>query len=83
MKIVTDYVYPPIPVRDWDWRAYDDDTYDGSPGQVTGWGRTEQEAIEDFKQRWQDRYDDHPLDEPEPEELESYAEQVCQKLVNP
>jgi len=48
MKIVTSCVCPPIPIRSYDWCAYDDDTYDGSSGQTIGHGATEQEAIEDL-----------------------------------
>lgn len=46
-KIRTTYVYPPIPIRDFDWSAIDDDTYDG-PGSPIGTGRTEQDAIADL-----------------------------------
>lgn len=46
MKIVTEHVYPPIPMRQFDWSAVDGDTYDGS-GPV-GTGATEQEAIADL-----------------------------------
>ncbi len=31
MKIVTHYDPPPIPLRQFDWSAVDDDTYDGPP----------------------------------------------------
>jgi ribosomal protein L37AE/L43A len=46
---------PPIPIRDFDWAAYDDNTYDGAPDagkQCVGYGATEQEAIEDFNAQW-------------------------------
>lgn len=46
MKIVTDYVYPPIPDRSCDWSAVDDDTYDYD--QPIGWGATEAAAIADL-----------------------------------
>ena len=46
MKIRTEYVYPPIPIRQFDWSAVDDDTYE--PGCPIGSGRTEQEAIDDL-----------------------------------
>jgi hypothetical protein len=52
MKIRTEHVYPPIPSRDFDWSAIDDDTYDGAPDSSTrgeiGYGRTEEEAIADL-----------------------------------
>lgn len=42
-KIVTSFVYPPIPHRNFDWCAHFDD-----PEGVTGWGANEQEAIDDL-----------------------------------
>lgn len=49
MKIVTDYCPKAIPVRDYDWLAVDEDTYDGAPDSATrnqvGHGKTEAEAI--------------------------------------
>ncbi len=47
IKIRTENVYPPIPIRDYDWSAVDDNTYDGE-GCPIGWGRTEQAAIDDL-----------------------------------
>lgn len=49
MTIHTDYVCPPIPVRDFDWRAVFDD-YDGAPDASSpmGHGATEFEAIKDL-----------------------------------
>lgn len=47
IRIRTENVYPPIPVRDFDWTAVDDKTYDGE-GCPIGWGRTEQAAIDDL-----------------------------------
>lgn len=47
MKIVTHYDPPPIPRRDADWTAVDDDTY-GGPGSPIGTGATEAEAIADL-----------------------------------
>lgn len=47
-EIVTDYVCPPIPMRDCDWCAF----YDGEEERGNyGWGRTEQLAIEDLLER--------------------------------
>lgn len=46
-KIRTTYVYPPIPVRDFDWSAIDDSTYDGE-GSPIGYGPTEEAAIADL-----------------------------------
>ena len=48
-RIITEYVYPPIPKRDWDWAA----TRDGyEPGDPIGRGPTEGEAILDLL--WQE-----------------------------
>jgi hypothetical protein len=50
MKIRTHYDPKPIPSRDSDWSAIDQDTYDGAPDSRTnqiGWGATEQ-AIADL-----------------------------------
>lgn len=54
MKIRTDYDPKPIPGRQFDWSAIDDDTYDGE-GCPIGYGRTEQEAIDDLKQQIEER----------------------------
>jgi len=58
MNIRTHYDPPPIPMRDSDWSAYDDDTYDG-PGSLIGWGATEAEAIADLQEQL-DSEDDVP-----------------------
>lgn len=50
MKIVTHYDPKPIPLRQFDWDAIDDDTYDGE-GCPVGYGATEQEAIGDLKEQ--------------------------------
>lgn len=56
--IVTTYDPPPIPVRDADWSAVDDDTYDGAPDSPTrgqiGHGATEAEAIADLLEQLDD-----------------------------
>lgn len=49
-RIVTQYIFPPIPVRTMDWQATLED-YDGAPDagpQPMGWGETEQAAILDL-----------------------------------
>lgn len=52
VRVRTDFVYPPIPDRRFDWLAIDDDTYDGAPDSGNraeiGYGRTEEEAIADL-----------------------------------
>jgi hypothetical protein len=49
-NIRTNYDYPPIPVRQFDWSAIDDDTYDGADDSSCpiGHGATEQDAIDDL-----------------------------------
>lgn len=58
MKIATRYQPPPIPQRDFDWYALDSDTYDGAPdagaASTMGWGRTEQEAIDDLLEQFEE-----------------------------
>lgn len=61
MKIITEYDPKPIPDRRFDWVAYDSDTYDADyddergfySNSPCGYGRTEQEAIEDFWIEWE------------------------------
>ena len=49
-RIVTNYEYPPIPDRRFDWSAIDENTYDGAEDSScpVGRGVTEQEAIDDL-----------------------------------
>lgn len=54
MKIKTEFVYPPIPIRNFDWSAIDEDTYNGDPHDPIGFGRTESEAIKDLLERIED-----------------------------
>ncbi len=50
-KIITNHVFPPIPQRQFDWAA----VFDGyEPGAHVGYGRTEQDAIADLRQQWED-----------------------------
>jgi hypothetical protein len=44
-KIITNYDCPCIPIRDYDWSALREDWYLDEP---IGYGRTEQEAINDL-----------------------------------
>jgi hypothetical protein len=50
-KIITEFVYPPISQRQFDWSAVFDNY---EPGCYIGYGRTEQDAINDLKQQWED-----------------------------
>ena len=47
-RIVTHFVYPPIPVRNFDWAAVTD-SYE--PGCPIGYGATEQDAIADLQEQ--------------------------------
>lgn len=48
-KIITTFVYPPIPVRCCDWQAHFDGDEPNDDGQMlVGRGATEQEAIDDL-----------------------------------
>lgn len=49
MNIITNHINPPIPIRDYDWEAYYED-YD--LGDYVGTGRTEQEAIDNLKEHY-------------------------------
>lgn len=60
MNIRTEFVYPPIPDRRFDWSAADDDTYDG-PGCPIGSGPTEQAAVLDLAEQLE-IYDDWPIE---------------------
>ena len=51
-RIKTEYWAKPVPSRNFDWSAIDDNTYDGAPDSSTrnqiGYGATEAEAIADL-----------------------------------
>lgn len=48
-KIITRHVYPPIPIRSFDWCAwYDGDEPDDNGSMACGYGKTAQEAIDDL-----------------------------------
>jgi hypothetical protein len=53
-KIITRFDPPPIPVRHFDWRAYEDD---GVHENMVGWGSTEQEAKEDLERLIEEHYE--------------------------
>lgn len=44
--IITEYAPPPIPTRNFDWRAYSEDHEEN-----IGFGRTKQEAIDDLQNK--------------------------------
>lgn len=55
----TSYVHPPIPIRGYDWAAYDDDTYDGAPDagpQIVGHGPTEEQAIANYIEQLREEF---------------------------
>jgi hypothetical protein len=49
-KIITSFVYPPIPLRSNDWCAYFDDL--GAEDSPYGWGAIEAEAIADLLENY-------------------------------
>ena len=49
VTVRTHNVFPPIPVRSFDWSAVDDNSYDGE-GCPIGYGPTEQAAISELMQ---------------------------------
>lgn len=55
-KIVTNFVFPPIPIRQFDWLAVFDN-YDGAEDSrcPVGFGRTEAEAVADLLENAEDR----------------------------
>jgi hypothetical protein len=62
IHLSTTFVYPPIPVRDYDWSAIDSNTYDCDwDGEQyvsrcpQGSGRTEAEAIADLFEQIEER----------------------------
>jgi hypothetical protein len=57
VKIRADFIYPPIPLRQFDWCAYDEDTYDGAPDShcPIGYGATEEEAVADLMEQIEER----------------------------
>lgn len=62
VKVSTSFDYPPIPVRELDWSAVDDDTYDADCDEdgffsicPVGHGATEQEAINDLMVQIEER----------------------------
>lgn len=57
--VVTVHVYPPIPIRSFDWQAAFADDESNDDGQMTvGHGATEQEAIEDLQSLFDDGFFD-------------------------
>lgn len=55
--VKTEHVYPPIPIRTFDWMAYDDSRYCGCGEchNIVGHGTTEQEALADFWQQLEEQ----------------------------
>ena len=52
LKIITDYVNPPIPIRSMDWAAWIDGQEEFGP---YGHGRTEAEALADLEEQIEER----------------------------
>ena len=53
--IKTNYIYPPIPIRDFDWSA----TLDGyeENSSLYGYGKTEQEAINELVENCEEYFE--------------------------
>lgn len=49
--IVTEYVAPPIPLRDWDWLAYVEGADDEGDLGLTGYGPTSDAAYRDLAEK--------------------------------
>lgn len=58
MKILTTFDHPPIPTREMDWSAIDEDTYGGEANDPIGRGRTPLAAVEDLLEQLEP--DDYP-----------------------
>jgi len=54
--IITVHCFPPIPVRDYDWCAYHDG--DEETAGRYGWGKTEQEALDDMRRLDHERFEE-------------------------
>lgn len=52
-RIQVTCICPPIPTRQYDWQAWDDNTYE--PGQPLGHGPTAQAAIDDLLEQFRDQ----------------------------
>lgn len=48
-KIITDFIYPPIPLRQFDWAAWYDGEEENGP---YGYGRTEEEAVKELLENY-------------------------------
>jgi hypothetical protein len=46
--MITTYINPPIPSRNFDWEAVEDNYDEGDP---IGYGKTEQEAIDNLEEQ--------------------------------
>ena len=55
VKLRTDFIYPPIPDRRWDWQVISDDyePYSHSEHGIVGSGPTEFDAIVDWLIQWE------------------------------
>lgn len=54
MKVRTTNIFPPIPLRQFDWQAvFDDDEPNDNGSMMVGYGSTEAEALEDLKNEFE------------------------------
>lgn len=68
--ITTTFVYPPIPIRSFDYCA----TFDGNDEGLRGWGKTEAEAIADLQEQEAEHHMSECTDEACPRCLEWYRD---------
>lgn len=55
MKFITNFIYPPIPIRIFDWSAQVEGQE--GPEELIGFSATEAEAIDDLKEQLECLYD--------------------------
>jgi hypothetical protein len=68
VKVATEFIYPPIPIRTHDWTAYYPDLYDGAPDagtQLVGYGETEADALRDLAEQAGEAFIDAECDKRE------------------
>ena len=71
IQILITHVWPPIPIRDFDFCAYDDSR--GEDSSPRGWGKSPEAALADLRQQLLDDTDEDVLP-PEVEDALAHAE---------
>lgn len=67
VDLITVYCNPPIPIRLFDWCCYRDG--DEEMSQWYGWGKTEQEALADWRRMQREA---HEVEHPEDDEMRQW-----------